>query len=88
MIDQTSQLNELPIYWQEQIRKLRSENFELRSRLRAGGIAPLPEMDELPRRWQTKIAKLRTENGKYRTDRKALQAELAAVRAELEARSE
>ena len=34
-IPQTAQLHELPDYWQEQIRKLRSENHQLRKRLRS-----------------------------------------------------
>lgn len=35
MIRQDAQLDQLPEYWQEQIRKLRSENRNLRVRLRA-----------------------------------------------------
>lgn len=33
-IPENTQLHELPAYWREQIRKLRSENFELRKRLK------------------------------------------------------
>jgi hypothetical protein len=35
MIPETAQLHELPAYWREQIRKLKSENRALRMRLRA-----------------------------------------------------
>jgi hypothetical protein len=35
VIDQTAQLRDLPAYWQEQIRKLRSENRSLRQRLKS-----------------------------------------------------
>ncbi|CAN5548926.1 hypothetical protein BH11ACT6_BH11ACT6_29780 [soil metagenome] len=80
MNDQSAQLHELPDYWQEKIRSLRSENHELRLRLRTGGISPTPELEELPQHWQSKVAKLRKENGKYRTARNALRTELEALR--------
>jgi hypothetical protein len=81
MIDQDAQLQDLPDYWQEQIRKLRVENKRLRERV--NNAADL----ELSPRWQKTLADLRKENGKYRTERKELRAELADVRAEMEARS-
>jgi len=34
MIHESAQLHELPAYWREQIRKLRSENRAMRVRLR------------------------------------------------------
>lgn len=87
MIDQTSPLNELPAYWREQVRKLRSENHELRTRLRSADIPSRIPLDEMPPSWVKKLTKIRAENAKYRAERNALREELAAVRAELEARS-
>ena len=81
MIDQTAQLHELPDYWQDKIRQYRVENKRLRERVNNA------DHIELSPRWQKTLANLRRENGKYRTERKALLAELAAVRAELEARN-
>ncbi|MBS1690760.1 MAG: hypothetical protein JST91_00815 [Actinobacteria bacterium] len=83
MIDQTAQLHELPDYWQAQIRKLRSENYELRSRLKGNGIRASADLDELPNYWRKTIVDLRKENGRYRTDRRELQIEVEALRAEL-----
>jgi hypothetical protein len=85
MIDQTAQLPELPDYWQERIQRLRSENHELRSRLKGNGISPQAELDELPKHWEKTIARLRQENGKNRVERNALRIEVAQLRAELEA---
>lgn len=79
MIDQNAQLEELPEYWQERIHRYRAENYSLRMRLNK------VEHLELSPRWQKALADLRKENGKYRTERKALQVELDAARAEIEA---
>lgn len=82
MIDQTAPLNELPEYWQEQIRELRSENHELRSRLRADGISFAPKLNELPSRTQKYITDLRKDCSRFRHERNEARAELAALRAE------
>ena len=37
IVDETAQLHELPAYWQERIRRLRSENHELRKRMTDAG---------------------------------------------------
>ncbi len=84
MIDETAQLHELPDYWQQKIRKLRSESHELRKRLRE---IPRLEGQELPPSWQKKLRKLRDENVQLRKERTAARAELAALRDELEAQS-
>lgn len=74
-IAQTAQLMELPDYWIGQIRKLRSENHELRKRLK--GTARLNDQ-ELPPSWERKLRKLRDENVQLRKERNALRDELAA----------
>lgn len=39
-IPQDAQFHELPLFWQEQIKKLRQENHSLRTRLRATRTRP------------------------------------------------
>jgi hypothetical protein len=81
VINQNAQLHELPDFWREKIRQYRIENKKLRERVNsADGI-------ELSPRWQKTLADLRRENGKYRTERNEARAELAQLRAEMEARS-
>lgn len=79
MIDQDAQLHDLPYYWQEKLRQYRVENKRLRERVNNS------DHIELSPRWQKTLTDLRKENGKYRTERKALQAELASLRADQEA---
>jgi hypothetical protein len=75
---------ELPEFWQEKIRQYRSENHSLRTRMRA--TERLSDQ-ELPPAWAKKLRKLRDENVQLRRERNAFREELAAARAELEARS-
>ncbi|MGZ4542524.1 MAG: hypothetical protein ACXVXI_05245 [Mycobacteriaceae bacterium] len=65
------------------ILNLRVENRQLRSRLRNSDQL---SAQELPAKWHKKLADLRKENAKFRTQRNQLREELAAARAELEAR--
>lgn len=81
MIDQNAQLHELPSYWQDRIRQLRSENHSLRGRLR--DTERLGDQG-LPPSWEKKLRKLRDENVQLRKDRTEARSELAALRAELE----
>lgn len=85
MIDQNAQLHELPAYWQEQVRKYRVENRELRQRLKHNGIPASTHIDDMPVLWQNKIRETRTESAKYRHQRNDSREELAAVKAELAA---
>lgn len=77
MIDQSAQLEDLPEYWQDRFRRLRSENNELRKRLSA---RPLLEAQGLPASWEKKVRKLREQNAKLRVERNAARAELEALR--------
>ncbi|WP_126316686.1 hypothetical protein [Mycolicibacterium aurum] len=82
MTDQHMTIYELPEFWQEKIRGLKSENRSLRMRL--GKFKGCHE--ELPPSWAKRLDTLRRENGKYRAQRNEARAEVEALRAELEAR--
>lgn len=82
MIDENAQLQDLPQFWQEKIRQYRSENYSLRTRLRA--TESLSDQG-LPPSWAKKLRKIRDENVQLRKERNAAREELAALRAELEA---
>lgn len=66
---------ELPEFWQEKIRDLRSENHSLRTRLRD---TQRLAAQELPPSWEKKLRKLRDENVQLRKERNAFRDELAA----------
>ncbi len=76
MINQDTQLHDLPDYWQERIRRYRVENKRLR------GLVSNADRLELPPKWQKNITDLRRENAKFRTERNDARAELAALRAQ------
>lgn len=78
MIDQYAQLHGLPDYWQDRVRRLRSENHSLRGRLRD---TQRLESHDLPASWERKLRKLRDENVQLRRERNAFRDELAALRA-------
>lgn len=78
MIDRNAQLHELPDYWQDRVRRLRSENHSLRGRLRD---TQKLESQDLPASWERKLRKLRDENVQLRRERNAARAELEALRA-------
>lgn len=65
-----SPLDGLPAYWRERFRKLRSENHELRRRLKHEGIPDSASFDELPQSWQRTIKQLRRDVARYRTEGK------------------
>jgi hypothetical protein len=75
---------QLPKFWQEKIRSLKAENESLRNRLNSGWTA---EFKDLPPNWHKTVLQLRKDVARYRTERNQLRDELAAVRAELKARS-
>ncbi|KXX62299.1 hypothetical protein [Rhodococcus sp. LB1] len=56
-IPETAQLHELPAYWQGQVRKLRSENHELRTRLHTADSSGT---------WSQKVRKLNSESRNLR----------------------
>ncbi len=68
---------ELPEFWQQKIRKIRSENHNLRIRLRD---TQRLEDQELPPSWETKLRKLRDENVQLRRERNAAREELEGAR--------
>lgn len=70
-------LSELPDYWQQHIRHLRSERADLRQ----GAVS----VSNLDAEAQRVIRRLRHENGKIRIQRNEARAELAALRATLAA---
>lgn len=76
MIDQNAQLTDLPDFWQEQIRKLRIENKQLRKRVNN------EESLDLSVKWQKTLADLRKENAKNRVRAREAETALAALRAE------
>ncbi len=79
MFDPNAQLEALPDYWQERIRRYKAENYSLRKRLNKANEI------ELSPRWHKRLSELRKENAKYRTERNQARAALVALRAEVEA---
>ena len=71
-------LTDIPEHWQEHVKHLRRDRAKLRR---------LETIADLPLYWQQRIKKLQDEAKQLRRERNAAREELAALRAELEARS-
>lgn len=74
---------DIPEDLKEYIRKIRSENRHLRSRLKGAGIPMDAALEELPLRWQRHVRRLREDCARYRA---RYHSELR--RQELEARAD
>ncbi|ETZ53574.1 hypothetical protein LIX17_20210 [Mycobacterium avium subsp. hominissuis] len=73
---------ELPEEWQAEFRRLASANKSLRK-----GQGYEVKYEDLPLSWQREFTRLRRDIARLRVQRNEARAELAALRAELEARS-
>lgn len=75
MTNEQAQLDELPAYWQDKIRSLRSENYSLRKRLKEK-----LSKDNLPPELLKIVTDLRDECATRRIENVQLRAELAGAR--------
>lgn len=75
MLNEQAQLNELPKYWQDKVRSLRSENYSLRKRLKEK-----LNKDNMPPEWLKIVTDLRDECAVRRIENVQLRAELAGAR--------
>lgn len=72
-MDESAQLEDLPEFWQSEIKGLRAENQTLRKRLK--GEPGQRTLEELPDHWQKEIRQLRADCARYRTALRDLQNE-------------